>query len=166
MTVEIQRLTRRIEGITDAFQRAVFVERDLDAALALVAEDGELRNLPTGSGARGLDTLRDHLRADVLPHLPTDLTFRRLSRTADLRRVVDETMVGFTHDRALPWLLPGVGPTGRRAEVLAISVVSFRHASRLGAVSSWLVGHRTLWDHHGLLAQLAPHPAAERSGGG
>jgi carboxymethylenebutenolidase len=82
----------------------------------------------------------------VLPHLPTDLSFRRVSRTGDRWRVAQEDMVGFTHDRELPWLLPGVAPTGRQVEVLAISVVTierFRIAS-----------HRTLWDQTVLLAQL------------
>lgn len=154
MTVGIQQLMWEIEGIRDAFHAAVHTTGDLDAALAALTEDCTLVNLPVGTGAAG-DRLRGHLADDVLPHLPADLSFRRISRTVDKFRVVEEATVAFTHDRELPWLLPGAAPTGRRAEVLTISVVTFRH-SRINAhrTRSEICGHRTLWDHAGLLAQL------------
>jgi len=72
----------------------------------------------------------------------------------DQRRLAEESMVTFTHDRELPWLLPGVAPTGRQVEVLAISVVSARHRSRAGRTTTLIAGHRTLWDQVGLLTQL------------
>ncbi len=150
----IQQLVWAIARVTDAFDAAVYAAGDLGAALALAAPDCVLENVPIGRGAHDREDLRRHLADDVLPHLPADLTFRRLSRTVDQRRVVDEVMVGFTHDRALPWLLPGAGPTHRHAEVLAISVVAFRHTSRLGTTESRITSHRTLWDRTGLLAQL------------
>jgi carboxymethylenebutenolidase len=77
-----------------------------------------------------------------------------VSKTVDQRRLAEESMVTFTHDRELPWLLPGVAPTGRQVEVLAISVVSVRHRSRAGRTTTLIAGHRTLWDQVGLLNQL------------
>ncbi len=82
----------------------------------------------------------------VLPHLPADLTLSRISRTVDRWRLVEETTVLFTHDRELPWLLPGAEPTFRRAEVLAIAVVGF-HRMKISSL-------RVLWDHATLTAQL------------
>ena len=96
----------------------------MDAALACLTEDCALTNVPAGTGGTGTDELRRHLAEDVVPHRPADLEFRRLSRTVDQRRLAEEFMVGFTHDRELPWLLPGLAPTGQRAQVLAISVVA------------------------------------------
>jgi carboxymethylenebutenolidase len=147
----IQQLIWAIERVMDSFNTAVYSTGDLDAALAVAAPDCVLENVPSG---RGHDDLRRYLADDLLPHLPADLTLRRLSRTADQRRLVDEVMVGFTHDRELPWLLPGVEPTGRHAEVLAVSVVAFRHTSRLGTTESRITSLRSLWDQAGLLAQL------------
>ena len=46
----------------------------------------------------------------------------------------------------LPWLPPGVPPTHRRADVLAMSVVTLRRSQS--------TSHRTSWDHRGLLAKL------------
>lgn len=153
MTVGIQQLIWAVEKLAVAFHEAVYDARDLDAALATVGEECVLANVP-GTGAEGRAALARHLADDVLPHLPADLTFRRVSRTSDQRRVVQENVVAFTHDRELPWLLPGLPATHRRAEVLAITVVGFRHRSSLGVTESRIVTHRTLWDHAGLLAQL------------
>jgi carboxymethylenebutenolidase len=150
MTMGIQRLIWQIERRVDAFHEAIYRAGDLDAALAVVTEDGELVNLPTGTGGRGPDDLRRYFAEDLLPHLPADLTFRRVSRTVDQRRLVEESMVGFTHDRELPWLLPGAEPTLRPVEVHAISIVSIQHTTRLGSTESRIASHRTLWDLSGL----------------
>jgi carboxymethylenebutenolidase len=155
----IQQLILAIERVADGFHAAVFTDPDLGAALAAADDDCVLENVPGGTGARDREDLRRYLAEDVLPHRPADLTFRRLSRTANQRRVVDEIMIGFTHDTALPWLLPGVEPTHRHAEVLAISVITFRHTTNLGRTASRITTHRTLWDQAGLLAQLQLTPA-------
>ena len=134
-----------VERTRDAFVAALR-GGDLERAMALVTDDVALTTLPVGGGARGAGELRRHLQRDVFPHRPADLATRRVSRTGDRWRVVDEELVSFTHDRELPWLLPGLAPTGRRVEVLAISLVTVRKQR--------VAEHRTLWDHHGLLAQL------------
>ena len=163
MTMGIQQLMWAIERLGDAFHAAVYRDTALDTALAATADDCELLNLPMRTGGRGPEALRRYLAEDVLPHLPADLTFSRVTRTVDQHRVADEVTVGFTHDRELPWLLPGVAPTHRRAEVLAMSVVTFRHTTRLGDVSSLISGHRTLWDYSGLSAQLGLDPVGLRA---
>ena len=146
MTKGVQDLMVAVERTRDAFVAAVR-GGDLERAMALVTDDVALTTLPVGSGARGAEELRRHLADDVLPHRPADLATRRVSRTGDRWRVVDEELVSFTHDRELPWLLPGIAATGRRVEVRAISLVTVRKQR--------VAEHRTLWDHHGLLAQLA-----------
>jgi carboxymethylenebutenolidase len=155
MTKAVQDMMVAVERTRDAFDAAVRAG-DLDAALALVTDDVVLTHLPTGLGARGAEALRRHLADDVLPHRPADLTATRVSRTGDRWRVVDEARVAFTHDRELPWLLPGVAPTGRAVEVLAITVVAVRRER--------ITEHRTLWDHHGLLDQLGLLPLAAGTG--
>lgn len=145
MTKGVQDLMVAVERTRDQFVAAVR-GGELERAMELVTDDVALTTLPVGSGARGAGELRRHLEQDVLPHRPADLATRRVSRTGDRWRVVDEELVSFTHDRELPWLLPGLAPTGRRVEVLAISLVTVRKQR--------VAEHRTLWDHHGLLAQL------------
>lgn len=151
MTIGIQHLMVEVERVGDSFRAAAYTAPDLDAALAETAPGCALVNLPVGTGGSTRAGLRRYLAEDVHPHLPADLSFRRVSRTVDRWRVVDESAVGFTHDRELPWPLPGAVPTHRHAEVLAISVVSIR--------TSQITAHRTLWDLSGLLAQLHLDPS-------
>ena len=148
MTIGVQQLMAEVERIATAFHDAMFTHPDVDAALALTAADCVLVHRPAGTGAAGAEALHCFLAEQLQPHLPTDLGFTRLSRTVDRWQLVEESTVSFTHDRALPWLLPGLAPTGHPVRVLAISIVGVRH----GRVTS----HRTLWDHAGLLAQLTP----------
>ena len=156
MTMEIQHLMWKLDELAVGFRAAVFDAGDVDAALGFITEDCALTNVPAGTGGTGTEDLRRHLAEEVVPHRPADLAFRRVSKTVDQRRLAEESMVTFTHDRELPWLLPGVAPTGRRVEVLAISVVSVRHRSRAGRTTSLIAAHRTLWDQVGLMSQLLP----------
>ena len=98
------------------------------------------------TGGTGHQAVERFYADQVLPYLPADLTLTRISRTVDRWRLVEETTVSFTHDRELPWLLPGVEPTFRRAEVLVIAVAGF-HRMKIRSV-------RVLWDYATLLAQL------------
>jgi carboxymethylenebutenolidase len=145
VTKAVQDRMVEVARIRDAFQAALYSSPDLEGAMARVTPGCTLVNIPAGTGASG-DGLREYLAADVLPHLPADLSFRRLSRTFDRWRVAQEDMVSFTHDRELPWLLPGVAPTHRPVEVLAISIVTVER--------NLIASHRTLWDQTSLLAQL------------
>jgi carboxymethylenebutenolidase len=155
VTLEIQHLMWKLEELAVGFREAAFGKGDVDAALAFLTEDCALSNVPAGTGGTGTDELRRYLEV-VVAHRPDDLVFRRVSKTVDQRRLAEESVVTFTHDRELPWLLPGVAPTGRQVEVLAVSVVSVRHRSRAGRTTTLIAGHRTLWDQVGLLTQLHP----------
>lgn len=157
MTVAIQQLMWRVEGIRDAFHQAVYDRRNVDAAMQAAGCDCRVDHLPVGAGADSGD-LRRFLGEVVIPHLPADLAFRRVTRTLDQRRVVEETAVSFVHDRHLPWLLPGVAPTGKQVEVCAISIASFKHTTHLGDITTRMTSYRTRWDCLTLLSQLDIHP--------
>jgi carboxymethylenebutenolidase len=94
------------------------------------------------TGATGRHAVERFYADQFLPYVPGDLKLSRISRTVDRWRLVDETTVSFTHDRELP----GVEPTLRRAEVLAIAVVGFDRTR--------IRSQRILWDHATLAAQL------------
>ncbi len=151
VTQAIAHFMRELERAWDAHLDALLVRRDLVAALRPLAAEPSLVHIPAMAGAAGRQAVERFYADQVLPHLPGDLALSRISRTVDRWRLVDETMVSFTHDRELPWLLPGVEPTFRRAEVLAIAIVGFDR-ERIGS-------QRILWDHATLAAQLGiVHP--------
>ena len=146
MTPSIAQFMRDLEQVWDAHQQALIQRRDLHAALAQLAAEPAITHIPAMTGGTGRHAVERFYADQFLPHLPADLTLRRISRTVDRWRLVDETTVSFTHDRELPWLLPGAEPTFRRAEVLAIAVVGFDRIR--------IRSQRVLWDHATLAAQL------------
>jgi carboxymethylenebutenolidase len=137
---------RELEHVWDEHTDALLARRDVTASLATVAPVPSILHIPAMTGAVGRQPLQRFYAEDFLPHLPGDLVLARISRTVDRFRLVEEMTVSFTHDRELPWLLPGVSPVFRRAEVLAIAVVAFERR-RVRSV-------RVLWDHATLTAQL------------
>jgi carboxymethylenebutenolidase len=156
VTPSIAHFMRDLEQAWDAHRLALLHGRDLAAALAPLAAEPTVLHIPAMTGASGRQAVERFYADQFLPHVPDDLTLHRISRTVDRWRLVDETTVSFTHDRELPWLLPGVEPTFRRAEVLAIAVVGFDRTR--------IRSQRVLWDHATLAGQLglqtATAPAA------
>lgn len=141
----MQTLMRQIERLWDDCATALYEHGDAGPATAALAADAAWTELPTGAGGTGRDVVAGHLDR-VAAALPGGLTRSRVSRTVDVRRVVDEVRFGFVHDRELPWLLPGVAATGREAAVTAVQLVRVRQG-RLDEV-------RVLWDVAGLRAAL------------
>jgi carboxymethylenebutenolidase len=146
VTTAIAQFMRELEHLWDDHTDALLGRRDAVASLATMAPVPSVQHIPAMTGAAGREGLQRFYAEDFLPHLPADLLVARISRTVDRFRLVDELTVSFTHDRALPWLLPGVTPVFRRAEVLAIAVVAFER-KQIRSV-------RVLWDHATLTAQL------------
>lgn len=150
MTTQIAQFMNRLEELWDGHLEAALDRRDLEGALANMVAEPSVRHIPAMTGAVGRAALERFYATELFGHLPGDLALARISRTVDRFRIVDEATVSFTHDRELPWLLPGVQPTHQRVQVLTITVVSFDRG-RIGS-------QRTLWDHATLTAQLGLAP--------
>jgi len=58
-------------------------------------------------------------------HQASDMLLELTSRTVTAERVVDEMTISFTHDVAIPWILPGIPPTGRPVVVPIVAVITF-----------------------------------------
>ena len=146
MTTAIAQFMRELERAWDAHRDALLVRRDLAAALAPLAAEPSVVHIPAMTGASGRPAVEQFYADQFLPYVPGDLKLSTISRTVDRWRLVDETTVSFTHNRMLPWLLPGIEPTYRRAEVLVIAVVGFERVR--------IRSQRILWDHATLADQL------------
>ena len=146
MTTAIAQFMRDLERVWDEHRDAAIVRRDLAASLAQLAAEPAVWHRPAMTGAAGRQAFERFYAEDFLPCVPADLALARVSRTVDRFHLVNEMTVSFTHDREMPWLLPGVAPTGRRAEVLAVAIVGFER----GRIRS----QRILWDQATLTAQL------------
>jgi carboxymethylenebutenolidase len=146
VTTAIAQFMRELERVWDEHLAALLGRGDLAAALGQLVAEPSVLHIPAMTGATGRQAVERFYAQALLPGRPGDLALTRISRTVDRWRLVDEVTVSFTHDRELPWLLPGVEPTHRRAEVLAIAIVAFERG-RIRSV-------RVLWDHATLTAQL------------
>ena len=93
-----------------------FAAKSPEQALATMTVAPYVNVVALMIGGRGRDEVRDFYANHFLSQLPPDLETVPVSRTVGKDRVVDELILRFTHSIRMDWLLPGIAPTGRRAE--------------------------------------------------
>ena len=133
-------------AVLDAHLRAEFVTHDAEATMATMSPEPYLHHVPIMTGGVGREEVFAFYRDVFIPSWPDDTETESLTRTVGADHVVDEVIVRFTHDREMPFMLPGVAPTGRRAELAHTVVVGFEDG---------LIHHEHVyWDQASLLVQL------------
>lgn len=114
--------------------------------------------MPTLTGGIGASELQSFYADFFVNTHPETLEITLVSRTISTDRVVDELHVSFKHTTEMPWILPGVPPTGRRVEIMMVSIVTVR-AGRLQH-------EHVYWDQASVLMQaglLDPKLLPERA---
>jgi carboxymethylenebutenolidase len=135
-----------LSRLFDAHVAAEFVAKDADATMSTMTEDPTVIHVPVLTGGRGAEELRAFYRDWFIPAWPEDVEIVPLSRTIDSERVVDEFIVRFTHTREMPYLLPGIAPTGRRVEIPHVVIMGFKGGK--------VAYERIYWDQASVLVQL------------
>jgi len=69
-----------------------------------------------------------------------------VSRTVGSDTIVDELIFKFTHSIDMPWLLPGIPPTGKKVELPVVAIIGFEG----GKISS----EHNYWDQASVLVQI------------
>ncbi len=123
-----------------------FTTRDTEATLATMVDDAYVNHVPVMTGGRGKDALRAFYSTDFIPTMPPDTTLTPVSRTIGADQLVDEIVFSFTHTAEMPWMLPGIAPTGRRVEVPLVVIVRFRDGK--------LAHEHIYWDQASVLRQI------------
>ncbi len=108
-----------LEALWDEHTKYEFATPDVEATLATMVEDAYVNHVPVMTGGKGKSALRTFYSTDFIPCMPPDFKMTDVSRTVGENQLVDEMVISFTHTIEMPWLLPGVGPTGRYVEVPA-----------------------------------------------
>lgn len=103
-------------------------------------------NTPTLTGGIGASELESFYSDFFTGTHPETLELTLVSRTIGADRVVDELHVSFKHTREMPWILPGVPPTGRRVEIMLVSIVAFKAGK--------LQHEHVYWDQASVLMQV------------
>lgn len=101
---------------------------------------------PTLSGGIGSMDLQRFYNEYFVNSNPPSLRLTLISRTIGADRVVDEMHVTFKHTLEVPWMLPGVPPTGRRVEVMVVSIVAVKGGK--------LYSEHVYWDQASVLFQI------------
>jgi carboxymethylenebutenolidase len=127
-----------------------FETRDVEATLDTMVEDAYVNHMPVNTGGRGKAALRRFYREDFIPSWPDDHHTTSINRVVGDGQLVDEIRATFTHDRPMPWLLPGVAATHRKIEMDIVVVVQFR--------GDKLASERIYWDHASVLRQAGLLP--------
>jgi carboxymethylenebutenolidase len=97
-------------------------------------------------GGRGQDGMRRYYRDNFVGTMPADAAISSVSLTVGDAQIAEEVILTFTHDREMPWLLPGIGPTRRRVEIPQLAVVAVRDGK---------IAHEHIWwDQASVLAQV------------
>ena len=123
-----------------------FTTRDVPATMATMVAEPYVNHIPTMTGGVGYKHLEHFYRNFFVNSNPPDTTFIPISRTVGATQVVDELLFCFTHTCEVPWMLPGVKPTGKRVEIPLVAVVKFR--------GDKLCHEHIYWDQASVLVQI------------
>jgi len=135
-----------LSSVWDEHVGAEFAAKDADQAVATMTADSYVNLVPLMVGARGRDGVRDFYANHFVSQIPPDMEMVPVSRTIGQGRVVDEMILRFTHSIRMDWLLPGIPPTGKRAEVPFVAIIQFEGDK---------IAHEHLyWDQASLLVQI------------
>ena len=142
-------LTPDQQAMVDTWERhmaAEFEDKNIDATMATMSAEPFVNHVPVMTGGVGSSDLRHFYSTYFIPGHPPDTETVPVARTVGDDRVVDELIHKFTHTIEMPWILPGVMPTGKRVEVAVIVVVQFKDGK--------IAGERIYWDQASVLAQI------------
>jgi hypothetical protein len=90
---------------------------------------------PTLVGGSGHEELARFYREYFMANQIPIFHMRLISRTIGVDRIVDELYIQFKHTIDMPWVLPSVKPTGKKVEIVVVSIVGMRSGARRGEES-------------------------------
>jgi carboxymethylenebutenolidase len=123
-----------------------FETRDADETMETMTDEPEVNHVPVMTGGYGRKSVRDFYSKYFIPRQSPDTEIVPVSRTVGSDRVVDELIFKFTHTVDMPWMLPGIPPTGKKVELAVVVVIGFED----GKISS----EHIYWDQASALVQI------------
>jgi carboxymethylenebutenolidase len=147
--VSNRNLTPEKQAMVEMWERhmaAEFKDKSIDATMATMTSDPFVNHVPVMTGGVGTNEVRHFYATYFIPGHPPDTESVPVARTIGDDRIVDELIHKFTHTIEMPWILPGIPPTGKRVEIPVIVVVEFKDGK--------IAGERIYWDQASVLAQI------------
>jgi carboxymethylenebutenolidase len=125
---------------------AEFERKDVDATMSTMTASPFVTNVPVLTGGVGYEGVRNFYANQFLPCLPPDTKVDSVNQTVGDHSIVDEVVFKFTHTIEMPWILPGIAPTGKHVEVAIVAIALFEDGK--------IAGERIYWDQASVLVQL------------
>ena len=142
-------LTPEQQAMVEIWERhmaAEFEEKSITSTMATMTQDPSVNHVPVMTGGVGLSEVRHFYSTYFIPGHPPDTETVSVARTVGVDCIVDELIHKFTHTVEMPWILPGIPPTGKRVEIAVVVVVQFKD----GKIAS----ERIYWDQAAVLVQV------------
>jgi carboxymethylenebutenolidase len=133
-------------AVFDEHVASEFETKDIDATMRTMVDEPYVWHVPALTGASGGEAVRQFYVSQFIGHTPADAVLRPISRTVSSDRVIDEFVLEFTHDAEIPFMLPGVPPTGRKVRVPTVVVMGFEGEK--------VAYEHIYWDQATVLVQL------------
>jgi carboxymethylenebutenolidase len=133
-------------AVFDEHVGAEFELKDVDATMRTMVAEPYVWHVPTLAGGAGGDAVRRFYSTQFIGQTPADAVLHPIARTVSADRVVDEFVLEFTHDREIPFMLPGVAATGRRVRIPTVVVMGFSDGK--------VAYEHIYWDQASVLVQL------------
>ena len=132
-----------------AFDRHVaaeFQDKSVDATMDTMVAEPYVWHVPVLTGGGGHEAVRRFYSTQFVGQTPADAVLHPIARTVSDDRVIDEFVLEFTHDREVPFMLPGVAPTGRKVRIPTVVVMGFEEGK--------VAYEHIYWDQASVLVQL------------
>lgn len=142
------KLTQKQQAMVEMWDRhtsAEFEKKDIDATMETMTDNPFVNHVPVMTGGVGYDEVKNFYTKYFIPAHSPDTEVEPVARTVGENRIVDELIHKFTHTIEMPWILPGVPPTGKHIQFAVIVVVEFEDGK--------IAGERIYWDQASVLAQ-------------
>ena len=146
MSKELTAEQQRMVEIWDKHTKCEFESKDTDETMRTMTDEPHVNHVPVMTGGSGRDNVRDFYSKHFIPYQPEDVDLALVSRTVGSDTVVDELIFKFTHNIDMPWILPGIRPTGKKVELPLVVIVQFKD----GKISS----EHIYWDQASVLVQI------------
>jgi len=133
-------------AIFDEHVASEFETKDVDATMGTMTEEPYVWHVPAMTGASGREAVRRFYSTQLIGRMPDDAVMHQISRTVSADRVIEELVLEFTHDAEVPFMAPGIPPTGRKVRLPHVVVMGFE--------GDKVAYEHIYWDQASLLAQL------------
>jgi len=150
---ELNAEQRAMVEIWEKHMAAEFKTKSVDETMATMTPDPIVNHVPVMTGGVGYNEVRHFYSTYFIPCQPPDTDIVPVSRTVGKDRIVDELIHKFTHTIEMPWMLPGIKPTGRRVDAAVVVIVQFKDRK--------IVGEHIYWDQASVLSQIGLIDAAK-----